>query len=76
MNNYKVDMWKDICLKWGTKYGEVCELLNKYKGLFDRKSRVAENFTHKLKLKDIKTFKGKSYPIPYKHKNDVKMTLE
>ncbi|WP_256468963.1 reverse transcriptase domain-containing protein [Wolbachia endosymbiont of Psylliodes chrysocephala] len=71
-NILNVENWKEMKLDCGKgKKEKMMELLEKYEELFNRKSRVAKNFVHSLKVKNMETFRGKSYPIPYKYKDEM-----
>lgn len=59
-------------IKCNNEYVElVRNLLYKYKGLVVDETRVAKNYIHRIKVKDIENYKAKSYPIPYKYREEV-----
>lgn len=49
----------------------VINILKKYKSLINEENRIAKKYVHKLQMRKIDTYKVKTYPIPYKYKNEV-----
>ena len=49
----------------------IHELLNDYISLINHEPRVADGYIHKLKVDETKSFKCKTYPIPYKYRQQV-----
>lgn len=54
---------------------EVRAALKKYERLVSNEMRVAESYVHRLEVRDITNFKEKTYPIPYMHKEKVKIEI-
>lgn len=50
---------------------EVKKLIMKYRELVTKENRIAKNYVHTLEVKEIGNFKAKTYPIPYKYKEQV-----
>lgn len=50
---------------------EMLKVLQKFPDLHNEKIRVATKYTHSFEVKGIESFKSKTYPIPYKHKEKV-----
>lgn len=52
-------------------------LIEEYKNLFTKENRIAKNYVHKIEVNnDIKNFKAKTYPIPYKYKDQVRDNIK
>lgn len=54
---------------------EVGRIIKKYEGLIKEESRVASDYVHEIKVKNIESFKPRSYPIPQKYKEDMQRTI-
>lgn len=52
-------------------YKEIKGMIEKYRGLIKKESRIATKYMHRFEVKDIQNFKVKTYPIPYKYKDEV-----
>ncbi|CAG9839224.1 unnamed protein product [Diabrotica balteata] len=53
----------------------VVSILQQHKGLVNKENRIAQNYIHSIKVKEEKDFKTKSYPIPYKYREEVNRTI-
>jgi len=53
----------------------VVSILQQHKGLVNKENRIAQNYIHSIKVKEEKDFKTKSYPIPYKYREEVNKTI-
>lgn len=60
-------------IRWKTA---IEELLSKNCELINEESRVAKKYVHQIEVKGIEHFKSKSYPIPYKYKNEVEKEIQ
>lgn len=68
---------ENIIIDCGEKYlNKVKELLERYDKLISKESRVAKEYVHKIEVKNVSNFKVKTYPIPYRYKDQVKKEIE
>ncbi|KAJ8912067.1 hypothetical protein NQ315_016756 [Exocentrus adspersus] len=56
--------------------GKIKGMLYKYERLVNSETRFAKRYTHHIEVKDITHFKIKTYPIPYRFKDDVRKEIE
>lgn len=65
---------KIIC---NDKYkNEILKVIKENKGLVMKESRRAEKYMHTFEVKDGRSFKARTYPIPYRYKDQVKQHLK
>lgn len=56
---------------------EVNRIIQKHKNLINFQPRIAEGYVHRLEVnEEIKTFRCKPYPVPFKFKEQVKREIE
>jgi hypothetical protein len=55
---------------------EIEKILENYGDLINEESRVAKNYEHSFKVKNLENFKSKTYPIPYKYRQSVGQEIE
>lgn len=67
----------DIIIDCEEEYREeIRSLIKKYSNLIKEEMRVAKDFIHKIEVRNIENFKSKTYPIPYRYKNDVEQEIQ
>lgn len=54
---------------------DVINILKEHSGLINKERRIASKYEHKIKMKNLKEFRTRNYPIPYKYRKQVKDEL-
>lgn len=55
---------------------QLCNLIFKYKQVFNKNPGLIKNFEYELRLKDETPFFIKPYPIPFKYESKVDAEIE
>lgn len=76
INENEIKKIKERIIACPQKHNQcILDIFIKHKGLFNEESRITKVYEHWLDVKETKPFNVKTYPIPYKHREQVKQEI-